>query len=456
MSRRATVRLHVKQNKATEIHREKLSSSEPVEGSYFVSSYPPFSTWGESEVGAYRAALGRETGTDTPLGLYVHIPFCDARCRYCYYLSEANPDEEAVEDYVDCVLRELEYYSTALALRMRPLSFLYFGGGTPSMLSPGQIRRMMAGVSVSFSCAAGAEATFECAPKTATPERLKELNDCGVTRLSIGVQQLDDEVLRSNGRIHSVRDVEEAVACADSVDFDIVNLDLIVGLVNETEESFFRSLEDVIALGPESVTLYQLEIPFNTPLARALRQRPDEMAVPSWETKRQRLSSAFDSLESAGYTVRSAYAAVRDPVKHRFVYQEAQYHGADLIGVGASAFSYLDGVHHQNIASTDRYRARLNDGEQPFYRAHALSSEERMIREFVLQLKLGGCMTREFRERFDVDVLDVFAEPLARFEELGWIKADSDEVRVTRAGLVRVDRLIPAFYREEHQGIRYS
>jgi len=430
--------------------------AEPLEGSYFVSTYPPFSTWSGSARECYRAALANESTADVPLGLYAHIPFCDLRCRYCYYLSQANPAADSVESYLDCLEVEMALLGASPALRHRELSFIYFGGGTPSMLLPDQIERLMAFVRRSFTWAEGAEVTFECAPRTVGVDRLAVLRQCGVTRLSLGVQQLDDEVLSRNGRVHTVSDVEKAVECIQSVGFDVVNLDLIVGLVGETEDTFFRSLGRVIEMDPQSVTLYQLEIPFNTPLARAVRSRRDSLAIPSWETKRRRLDAAFRRLEGAGYFVRSAYAAVRNPSQHGFVYQDSQYRGADLVGAGASAFSYLSGVHHQNLASVRDYSTCLGRGDLPLYRAHALSADEQMVRQFVLQLKLGGCRTGAFRRSFDVDPLERFAQPLSHFEGLGWVEADADAVRVTREGLLRVDRMIPAFYNAEHQTVRYS
>ena len=433
-----------------------VSCVEPVEGSYFISTYPPFSTWREDRVEDYRAVLARESPSSGPLGLYAHIPFCDERCSFCYYLSQANPEPSGIESYLDCLKLELQHLAATAVLRERELSFLYFGGGTPSLLSADQIRRLMGHVEASFGRSADAEVTFECAPRTADLERLKALRECGVTRLSLGIQQLNDAVLQLNGRVHSVHDVETAVERVQSVGFDVVNLDLIVGLVGETDETFFHSLERVIAMGAESVTMYQLEIPFNTPLANTIRKGREPLKVPSWGVKRRRLAAAFHELERAGYTVRSAYAAVRDPQRHRFVYQEAQYRGAELLGIGASAFSYVGGVHHQNIASTGRYRASVNGGDLPLYRAHTLSPEEQVVREFALQLKLGGCDTQYFRDRFDVDVLGLFSKPLATFRDMGWVETTAERIALTRAGLLRADRLITEFYDDRYAAVRYS
>jgi len=430
--------------------------AEPLEGSYFVSTYPPFSVWNEAEIDACEQALARPPSTGRLLGLYVHIPFCVERCRYCYYLSHANPDPAVVDRYLDAVATELSRLAHAPYLCGRPLGFLYFGGGTPSLLSPQQIRRLMSAIGQSFDCTAAAEVTFECAPQTATIDRLVALRDHGVTRVSMGVQQLDDEVLRASGRVHLVRDVERAWPQIRAVGFDVVNLDLIVGLANETEKRFFDSLERVVDLGPESVTLYQLEVPLNTPLYRALRDGQVDAELPDWPTKHERLRRAFDRLEACGYTIRSAYSAVKDPERHRFVYQDEQYGGADLLGIGASSFSFLGGIHHQNHASLRRYVEAVEQGHLAITRAHVLDPAEQAVRSFMLQLKLGAVDLVGLRDELGFDARTELADQLHEFEGSGWLTGDDQRLEVTRAGLPLVDRMIPAFYLEHHRDVRYS
>ena len=163
-----------------------------------------------------------------------------------------------------------------------------------------------------------------------------ELRAAGVTRLSLGVQQLDDGVLAKSGRIHSVRDVERAYADIQRAAFAVVNIDLMVGLVGESDESFHRSLDRVVELEPDSVTIYQLEIPLNTPLYQAIRDRTLEWHVPSWEVKRSRLHQAFRAARAGGLQdPRNAYAAARDLDRHRFLLHGGAYRGA-IFSVSAS------------------------------------------------------------------------------------------------------------------------
>jgi len=431
---------------------------EPIEGNYFVSTYPPFSCWKKEKVDELRRILSvpASSASQTPLGLYVHIPFCLQRCQYCYYLSYADTSGEQIDRYLDALATELEICSRMPALQGRRVDFVYFGGGTPSLLSASRIGRLITAVKDVFPWNKAREVTFECAPKSVTESKLEELRAAGITRVSLGVQQLDDAVLETNGRIHLMRDVERAYTAIRRFGFATVNIDLMVGMVGETDASFHDSLERAIDMQPESITIYQLEIPLNTPLYRTLHNGGDQPLPADWNQKRVRLAAGFSRLEEVGYSLRSAYAAVREPQHHEFVYQDAQYKGADLLGVGVASFSYLAGVHFQNLPSLEKYLGRLEAERLPWGRAYPLAKTERCVREFILQLKLGKVDTAYFRNKFGIEIIQQFAEPLQLFADNDWLTFNDDTVVVTRKGLLRVDRLIPAFYLPKHRNVRYS
>lgn len=430
---------------------------EPATGNYFVSTYPPFSCWTPADTVVFHRALERRgpLAAGDPIGLYVHVPFCVERCSYCYYLTHDNRFTD-VDAYVEGLIGELREYSRRPAIAGRPVGFVYFGGGTPSVLPLARLRTLVDRLRQVMPWDGAREVTFECAPRSVTAEKIHFLQDAGVTRVSLGVQALDDTVLAANGRVHLVQDVARAWDIISRGAFAVRNLDLIAGLVGETEDSFFRSLDHVIGLQPESVTIYQLEIPLNTRLYRSLQAGQTSLDLPDWETKHARLAAAFERLESSGYHVRSGYTAVRDPLRHAFLYQDEQYRGADVLGIGVSAFSYVQGIGQQNIANLDDYLAARRRGDLPLWRAYALSDDERLIREVVLQLKLGGLDREYFLGKFGCDVLQRFAQPLEAGSRRGWFAIRPSGVTVLRDGLVRIDRLLPAFYRPEHQGLRYS
>lgn len=432
-----------------------LQATEPVSGSYFVATYPPFSSWNAAGSVAFAQRLQQPPVPGVPLGLYVHVPFCVRRCQFCYYLS-SDDHPELIDAYVDAVVRETGAWATQPALAGRDADFVYVGGGTPSILSPERLQRLLGGLRAAFPWERAREISFECAPQTVTAAKVEALHEFGVTRVSMGVQQMNDDILLRNGRVHRVADVERAWEILRRRAFEVVNLDLIVGLVGETDETFFDSLERVIEMSPESVTVYQLEIPLNTPLYTAIEAGTVDGEPVPWPVKRTRLERAFARLEEAGYAVRSAYTAVRDPQRHAFIYQDAQYRGADLLGLGVSSFSYMDGVHHQNIAELPGYMTRVHGAELPLWRGHRLSRQERAVREFALQWKLGSVDRARFRQRHGVDPAEAFAAPLAALGAAGLVDVEADCIRLTRTGLLHADRVLPAFYLPEHRGIRYS
>jgi len=430
----------------------------PLEGNYFVSAYPPFSCWKKESATDALHRLERDDSSlgEGPLGLYVHIPFCTVRCLFCYYLSYARKSDEVIERYLQALIKELSLHYESTNLSARSVEFVYFGGGTPSILSARQITTLVDGLKKSLPWTAAKEITFECSPQSIGEDKLLALRDAGVTRISMGVQQLDDEVLRKNGRVHLVSDIERAYEMIQKIGFDIVNLDLIVGLAGESESSFMASVEKMVEMDPGSVTIYQLEIPQNTPLYRLYHDQRLNEAPVSWKRKRARLAQGFKRFEQAGYQLRSAYTAVRDASYRPFVYQDAQYHGADLIGIGASSFSYYAGTHYQNQAKLETYLECVESGQLPIERAYVLSEEDQLIREFILQLKLGEVDQSYFLDKFRVDIFARFSKLIAHFESQTLLESNGEQLKLTREGLLQVDHMLPAFYLPEHQGMRYS
>lgn len=282
------------------------------------------------------------------------------------------------------------------------------------------------------------------------PEKLDALKRGGVTRISLGVQQFDDRVLEANGRVHRVQSIERAYRAIREYSFPTVNIDLMVGLVGETDATFQYSIERTLTLEPECVTIYQLEIPHNTPLYRAVHDSAVGVALAPWDVKHQRLGAAMRCLVDSGYALASAYAAVRDLERDQFLYQDVQYRGADLLGLGVASFSYFGGVHYQNASTFEEYYAPLALGELPLERAYVLTREEQMAREFLLQLKLVRVSREYFHRKFGVDIIARFSPALQEFRRQGMVTWDDATLSVTMAGLPRVDRMIRAMYLPAH------
>jgi oxygen-independent coproporphyrinogen-3 oxidase len=429
-------------------------------GSYFVATYPPFSVWSEGAVdAAARPALGAEPDAAVPLGLYLHIPFCRKRCHFCYFRVYTDKNAQEVGQYLDVLAHEWELYGSLPAVAGRPLDFVYFGGGTPSFLSTTQLEGLVKRLTAVAPWNQAEEITFECEPGTLTESKLAAIRRMGVTRLSLGVENFDDRILDLNGRAHRSAEIGQAYRYARSIGFPQINIDLIAGMLGETDDKWRQSVEKTVELDPDSVTIYQMELPFNTTISKDLLKgtRLFSEPVASWPTKRRWTEEAFEALERAGYHVASAYTAVKDPSRTRFVYRDRLWQGADMVGLGVASFGHVNGVHMQNLDTWEAYSEAVSRDEIPLHRAYRPTHEERMIRELVLQLKLGHVEPAYFERKYGVNILRRFKDAFASLSADGWLaEASSRIVSLSRQGLLRVDTLLPRFFLPEHAGIRYT
>jgi len=424
-------------------------------GNYFVSNYPPFSFWVPDQVPAVAAVLERPAPRDVPLGLYIHIPFCRKRCDFCYFKVYTDKNSSQVRRYLDAVLLELDTYMQAELLNGRKPSFVYFGGGTPSYLSTGQLTELFEGLQSRLAWDDAREIAFECEPGTLQEGKAQRLKELGVTRLSLGVENFDAEVLELNNRAHRATEIDRAYGFIRDAGIEQVNIDLIAGMVGETEDNWKYCIDRTLELAPESVTLYQMEVPYNTTMYQRMKDGSTNVApVADWDTKRRWVAEGFERLEQEGYVVGSAYTASRGK-STSFLYRDALWQGADMLGLGVSSFGHLGGVHYQNESSWDNYISRCEAGEAPVHRAYETNPEERLIREFILQLKLGHLDPSYFADKFGVDVLERFRDPLREHQDAGYMVVDGDGIHTTREGLMRIDGLLPSFFLEHHRTSRY-
>jgi len=334
-------------------------------GSYFVATYPPFSVWSREAVDRdARPALATPADPAVPLGVYLHIPFCRKRCHFCYFRVYTDKNSSDVAHYLDTLAHEWEMYARQPAIAGRPVNFVYFGGGTPSFLSTQQLQSLVTRLSASAPWTGAEEITFECEPGTLTEGKLAAIREMGVTRLSLGVENFDDRILEINGRAHRSPEIGQAYRAARALGFPQINIDLIAGMLGETEANWRACVQKTVDLDPDSVTIYQMELPFNTTISKDLLRGTKVFAEPvvNWSTKRRWVAEAFEALERAGYTVRSAYTAVKDPSRTKFVYTDRLWQGADMAGLGVASFGHVNGVHMQNFDTWETYSDAVGRG----------------------------------------------------------------------------------------------
>ncbi|MEM9291186.1 MAG: coproporphyrinogen-III oxidase family protein [Acidobacteriota bacterium] len=425
-------------------------------GSVFVSNYPPYSFWNEGDVECFHEVLDQPPREGAPLGLYMHIPFCRKRCKFCYFRVYIGRNAQEVSRYVDAVIEEARLYRDRAAISGRPVDFVYFGGGTPSFISVKHLRRLVDGVQAYLPWDQVREIAFECEPGTLSRSKLEAIKDIGVTRLSLGVEHFDDKILESNGRAHVSKEIYRVLPWIHEIGFKQLNIDLIVGLIGDTFEGWQATVEEAIRADPDSVTIYQLELPFNTTYSKGLLSGEQTLEVADWATKRHWHLWAFRRFEEAGYEISSAYTVVKKGTANAFVYRDALWEGADLLSLGVSSFGHLSGVHYQNESSWTPYLERVEKADLPVLRAYSTEPDERLIRELILQLKRGRLALPRFEEKFGVDVEERFGDAFRSLEEEGWLSLDDRIAQLSPEGLLRVDHFLPRFYQPQHRNARYT
>src|SRR5215213_1061680 len=393
-------------------------------GSYFVANYPPFSVWSSDHSPAIQHALDTKPKDNTPLGLYLHIPFCRKRCKFCYFRVYTDKNASDLEVYLSALSKEIDLYADRTGLQGRQFEFVYFGGGTPSYLSNEQLKRLIERINHRWRWDAAKEVTFECEPGTLKESKLQTIKDIGVTRLSLGVEHFDDDILSINGRAHKSPEIVRAYQWARDVGFPQINIDLIAGMLGETEDKWKYAVERALAMDPDSVTIYQMEVPHNTGIAKEARQTGGVSPVASWAQKRAWVDYAFKQFEAHGYVVSSGYTLVK-PERHAgFVYRDSLWRGADLVATGVASFGHFQGVHYQNVDTWEQYTEMLQRGELPLNRALPVTPHQRLIREMALQLKTGHIDAGYFRNKFGVEIVQEFREAYASLAAEGFVTID--------------------------------
>ena len=395
-----------------------------------------------------------------PLGLYLHVPFCRKRCHFCYFRVYTDKNAQEVEEYLDVMAREWELYSTYPAINGRPLNFVYFGGGTPSFLSVRQLTGLVQRLTAVTPWTSAEEITFECEPGTLTEPKLAAIRDLGVTRLSLGIENFDDHILEINGRAHRSPEIFRAYQFAQSLGFPQINIDLIAGMLGETEENWQRCVEKTIELAPDSVTVYQMELPFNTTISSDVLKGTGRFQehVASWSTKRRWVDEAFEALQKAGYTIGSAYTAVKKSRAHEVHLSRSPVAGRRSRRPRRGVVRPHQRRPHaepRQVGDLQREDPRGGASAEPRVPARPGRAAHPRARPAVEARARAPAV---FRRRSTASTSCSGSKGrCARSTRTGFSpRPVSDIVSLTRAGLLRVDSLLPRFFQPKHAGIRYT
>ncbi len=434
-------------------------TSEPVQtevGSYFITNYPPYSQWTAEQIDEVYRAMAEPPG-EVPMGLYLHIPFCRKRCKFCYFKVYTERNSQDIARYMEALEHEIAWVSEQPVIGERPFRFVYFGGGTPSFISVRQLESLADRLRRHIAWDQAEEVTFECEPGTLSRQKVQAIREMGVTRLSLGVENFNDRILELNGRAHLTAEIDRAWEWIVETGFPNVNIDLIAGMVGETWDTWKETVRRTVEMAPDSVTIYQMELPYNTVFSKEMLDGDKESPVADWPTKRAWVDYAFGELEAIGYSINSAYTVVKDPARVHFRYRDHLFRGSDLLTTGIASFGHVSGIHYQNLPEWGDYLGKLlEQKELPLWRAYRPTLEQLLIRETILILKSGRLDRSYFSDKFGVDIVAKWREVWEEYERQGLLRVNDAGIELTREGLLRVDSLLPAFFESQFRGVRYT
>jgi len=381
-------------------------------------------------------ALGRLGSA--PFGVYVHVPFCLTRCGYCdfnTYTATELGSGASRESYAALAIDEIRLAAKVLAGRAGPVQTVFFGGGTPTLLPPGDLAAILSAIDSEFGLTAGVEVTAEANPETVDERSLAQLRAGGFTRISLGMQSAVPHVLAVLDRVHQPGRPEQCVAWARAAGFSQVSLDLIYGTPGESDADWQTSLDQALAAGPDHISAYSLIVEEGTRLAARIRR--GELPMPDDDVLADRYLMADARLGAAGlswYEVSNWASSAQSECKHNRLY----WTGGDWWGIGPGAHSHVGGTRWWNVRHPAAYAQRLSAGLSPGQAREVLTDAERATERIMLATRLAsGCPVRELSPAGLVAARRAAAVGLASQQAL-----DQGSVRLTRKGRLLADAVI--------------
>ena len=375
-----------------------------------------------------------------PAGIYIHIPFCRSRCSYCDFATGIY-NVDAASRYVTAVARELDSYAEISALQI--VDTIYFGGGTPSLLSSDQLQRLLDNVYLRFQVTEDVEVTLEMNPGTVTDENLTAFQRVGVNRASFGAQTFNDHELARLGRSHTAQQTRETFRQLRNAGFQNISLDLIAGLPGQTLDQWRRNIDEALSMRPEHLSFYLLEVHEGTPLANHIRT--GIQPAPDEELSAEMYEVMLDQATVAGYTHYEISNLCLPGFESR--HNTKYWTGAPYFGFGCSAHSY-DGMAKRwsNERDVNAYVARVEANTSPITERRELNEEDRQSEAVFLGLRMmEGYNVGDYQDRFGVNLIELHRENLERFSEAGLLELNDDVLKLTRSGALLSNEVFAAF-----------
>lgn len=362
------------------------------------------------------------------LGLYIHIPFCVTKCKYCDFNSFKIDLNEKIK-YLNYLGEEMKLYKEEI--KNREIDSVFVGGGTPSILNENEINILFEKIKENFNIKSNAEITMECNPGTLTLNKLKVMKKSGVNRLSIGLQAVQNHHLKYIGRIHTFEEFEKNYHDAKQMGFDNINIDLMYALPNQSREDWMESLEKVVKLNPTHISAYSLILEENTELFKMYEG--DEFNLLDENTDIEMYEYTINYLKSHGYNQYeiSNYAKDNFECKHNVLYWKCE----EYVGIGASASGYFNGIRYNNICELDNYEKMILEGEKPIEWEEKLSIKDEIEESIFLGLRMNeGIQISDFKEKYNFDFEKEYKNEIEKLSKMELIEIDNNRMKLTQKG----------------------
>ncbi len=369
------------------------------------------------------------------LGIYIHIPFCKQRCYYCDFVSYANKQEK-VKEYINCITKEIDSY--LYELENYNVTTIYIGGGTPSFIDSiyivnllNKLRDKLKNNDTKWS---NIEITIEVNPGTVNLEKLKQYKEAGANRVSIGLQSSNDKLLKQLGRIHNYQEFLNTYQTARQVGFENINVDLMLGLPNQSIQDLRETIENVVKLTPEHISVYSLILEENTKMEQCIKS--GKLELPDEEVERQMYWYVKNKLELNGYEqyeISNFSKKGRESKHNTNCWKQKEY-----IGLGIAAHSYINRKRYSNIEDLDKYIENIKANEiEKNRRTHEIQTIDEAQKEYmILGLRtIKGVSIQEFKEEYGENPIYLFREELNELVNEDLLEIDSDFIRLTNKGL---------------------
>jgi oxygen-independent coproporphyrinogen-3 oxidase len=390
----------------------------------FLTNYPPFRRWRPEAIDRFYEPR--------PLNLYLHVPYCIQRCAYCFYKVTTLGDNRKAEidRYVAALCKEIELVDQRFHLSEQPVKTIYFGGGTPTLLSKDNLSRIFEQLHRRFRLDEP-EITVEAEPVTLTETKAEHLKSLGVNRISMGIQSFSDEIVAKTGRSDTEEHARKAIALAKATSA-VINIDLMSGLAGDTDETWAYTLERAVESDVHSLTVYKTEVYANSAYYFDIKRKI--LQLPSDDAELRFTDQAITRFERAGYRPVNFFTFTKGG-GHKQQHSSSSWQGRETYGFGASAFGLLRGHALQNSSELPRYIAAIEDNKLPLARGHALTARELMTRDVALGMKLIHFDRKEFQRRYGFDVVMLCGPTIQTLTQDGLVEVGKDTLSLTAKGI---------------------